>query len=78
MITKRTLNCTVAHPETGLTMNIFRVDCFAEVFYTEDSSPEFEFHERYYETEAGQLALYHKPGVWIVRTDINQWFVVEK
>ena len=78
MITKRTLNCTVTHPETGLTFNVYKVDCFVEQIVA-DSPPEFVFHERFYETEAGQLARPHnKPKIWIVRTDVNQWFVVEK
>ena len=52
MITKRTHAYTAEHPETGITVQVYQVDCFVEQVSEYGSA--FVFEERFFETETGQ------------------------
>ena len=76
MHTERHKVFVVTHPETGLSMNVFRVDCFIEVVVTEGLNY-FEFFHRFYETETGLRVIAHKPKVWIVQAGKLNHYVRE-
>lgn len=77
MILKREKICAVKHYETGLTFNVYRVDCFVESFIC-DAVPSYTFEVRYYETDTGQPVIpdpKKREGIWIVVTEKERLYV---
>ena len=72
MITKRTAAFIAEHPETGIQIQVYMVDCFVEIF--SDYRPEFVFHSRYYETETGQKIILRDRDL-IVMCEKQNWFL---
>jgi|ETNvirenome_6_85_1030632.scaffolds.fasta_scaffold00991_5 hypothetical protein len=80
MITQRNPKFIAQHPETGITVQVFQVDCFDESFNTAEGAgaPSFIFRNRYLETETGQkiTPVTDKENVCVVRADTNYFLKI--
>lgn len=75
MIPKRTFIFTALHEQTGLTLRVYRVDCFVEVRDTFGNTS-FQFYERFHETDTGQRVTFVEGVAHAVVIELekgNQW-----